>query len=156
MKNKKEFIDFVNVYHTLGNFMPVPVGCNGPRGLSSVQNYWDLTPLNIWKYYSEKEKKYIEYIVNADYSEKYKEWLDAFGTWNEFIKGNYLEAFMDYNGKPKQMWDGHFEQYEKGDCSRKAALPTSEEQCWDYFGNAAKCINERTKAMYKILQSQSM
>ncbi len=149
LEERNEFLDFAKAYHTLGNFMPVPVGCNQPRGRSSVQDYWDLTLLNIWKYYSEGQKQYIEKNVGASMLEKYREWLDAFGTWEEFINKNYLEAFVNDNGEPKELWDGHFEQYVKGG----TALPTSEEQCWDYFGNAAKRINERSKAMYKIYKN---
>ena len=73
--HSKELEEFVKCYHTIGNFMPVPVGCNCPRGVSSkIGDYWDLTLLYIYNYYIKGDKKGISYILN-EY--KNKNWLEC-------------------------------------------------------------------------------
>ena len=57
--DKEQFKNFVGIYHTLGNFMPIPVGCNAPRGAkdSPVRDYWDLTLKCIKNYYDAFERQ---------------------------------------------------------------------------------------------------
>lgn len=148
-------LELMEVYHTLGNFIIIPEGCNAPRG-SSLKDYWDLTLLCIYNDYFEKEdKKYcIEKISgkkNIENIKRYKDYLDTFNTWETFIKANFLESFVEIEkdengkysyGKPKELWEGHFE---------GELLPTNIEQCIEYFNNSAEWIKERTTAMVNAL-----
>lgn len=140
--------EFVSVYHTLGNFMPVPWACNGPRGCAEVQDYWDLTMLNIFNYYNENNEEYIKRIIGKkeELVERYRKWLDGFGDWENFVNKNYLRAFVYYKSDgtlyPKELWEGHFS---------GQVLP-DEKQCEEYFKNAAECIKERTAHMLGALQ----
>ncbi len=157
---ESEFEKFVSVYHTLGNFMPVPWGCNFPRGSAKVHDYWDLTLLHIHQYYTagnsiEDIKAILSPKKVADYDglvKKYKEWLDSFGNWENFVNKNYLRAFVDYEHDgtlyPKELWNGHFDKYE----SCGSAIPQETAQCEEYFKNAADRIRERTAHMLGALQ----
>ncbi len=148
------FDEFVELYHTLGNFMPVPWGCNFPRGNSKVNDYWDLTILHIYQYYTagnniEDIKTILSPKKIADYDglvKKYKEWLDSFGNWENFVNKNYLHAFVEYKSDgtlyPKELWKGHF---------IGQVLP-DKEQCEEYFKNAAECIRERTNHLLEALK----
>ena len=107
------------VYHTLGNFIPVPARCNAPRGTGRLKDYWDLTLKIIYEYYV-YGKDNIKEIVGESNSELYKEWLGSFrvddtvrGSWQCFVEKNYLQDFVNQNvdgsyGIPKELWQGHF------------------------------------------------
>lgn len=139
--------DFLKHYHTLGNFMPVPRDCNGPRGCSEVKDYWDLTLLHIYNYYKMKSSnaeinviEEIKKIIGDDANNvaHYKEWLDSFSTWHNFVEENYLEAFVDEKEKdyyPLELWEGHFS---------SEVLPQDKKQCEEYFSNAKSRISWRS------------
>lgn len=138
---------FLKIYHTLGNYMPVPNDCNGPRGCSEVKDYWDLTLLHIYNYYKMKASNMevngseeIKKIIGDDLNkiDCYKKWLDSFNTWYNFIEENYLEAFVESKEKdyyPIELWKNHFSQ---------DVLPQNKKQCEDYFMNARNLIVERS------------
>lgn len=152
--------EFVSLYHTIGNFMPVPWGCNFPRGSAKVHDYWDLTLLHIYQYYTagnniEDIKAILSPNKVTNYDElvqRYKAWLDSFGNWENFVNKNYLSAFVYYKSDgtlyPKELWNGHFDKYE----SCGLAIPQKTVQCEEYFKNAAECIKERTAHMLGALQ----
>lgn len=151
------FKDFVSVYHTLGNFMPVPVDCNSPRGSinSPVRDHWDLTLKCIKLYYETKNLEWVEKIVGKEYKTVYAKWLDSFGDWENFVNKNYLHAFVeDGTLYPKELWAGHFENWENGGCSAKSALPKTQDQCNEYFENATNLIKKRTVHMLKALEEK--
>lgn len=141
---------FLNIYHSLGNYMPVPPGCNGPRGCSEVKDYWDLTLLHIYNYYKMKESntetgklEEIKKIMGDDPNkiELYMEWLDCFETWHNFIESNYLENFAHSKEKdyyPIEFWEGHFS---------SEVLPQNKQQCEEYFDNTRDCIMWRSQNM---------
>lgn len=142
----------MDVYHTLGNFIPFPVGCNGPRAEGDTMDYWDLTLLYIYKYYYEKSDALQHIYKDEKTRNKFKSWLDKFGKgsdgWNNFVQINYMSAFVNKNkdgtyGEPIALWEGHFTDLNN-------PLPKLEE-CNDYFRNAAKCIEVRGKEMAEEL-----
>lgn len=57
LKNFKGLENFIKSYHTLGNFIPVPVDCNAPRGQEPLKDYWDLTLACIYNWYAEKNNQ---------------------------------------------------------------------------------------------------
>lgn len=147
----KEFESFIRVYHTLGNFMPIPDGCNCE---GAVKDYWDLKLWCIYKYYHESSDEWIKNLVGEDDEKvkKYEKWLDAFKSWNNFVEKNYLEAFVNENdkNKPKSLWGNHIDNWIKD----KQILPKKESECAEYFKNAAECIKKRTDAMIKELKNK--
>lgn len=103
------FEEFALRTNTIGNFLPVPVvetkkgwksTFNSPR-YSVTKDYWDITMKQIRDYFSDNkdELKYIKDSTN---------WLASFGNWKSFVEKNYLEDFVDKNGKPIEFWEGHF------------------------------------------------
>ena len=154
---------FLSIYHTLGNFIPVPKGCNLPRGnkgVGKLRDYWDLTLKAIYDYYvcDESSRKYkiytIEDVVGKDKSEVYKDWLASFcvdnskgGSWNNFVEKNYMQEFVNQNpdgnyGMPKELWKGHF---------TGEVLPNGIEQIEQFFVNATCCITARSIRMIERL-----
>lgn len=142
----EEVEKFLSAYHTIGNFMPVPIGCNSPRGIGPLKDYFDLTLLHIYNYYINHDIEEIKPIVKSDMTLAilYKDWLDSFGSWPNFINDNYLKAFVDENNYPLELWNGHFKQI-------KNVYPQSKAQCQEYFVNASKCIYERSLDMLAAL-----
>lgn len=149
---------FLSVYHTLGNFIPVPKGCNGPRGTGGLKDYWDLTLKIIYEYY-DCGKDNIKDIAGESNSELYKEWLGSFradnmakGNWQCFVEKNYLQDFVNQNadgsyGMPKELWQGHF----KGG----KVLPDSIEQIEQFCVNASCFIKERsTKMLIRLRENE--
>lgn len=146
----KELKCFLSVYHTLGNFIPVPARCNTPRGTGRLRDYWDLTLKIIYEYYV-YGKDNIKEIVGESNSELYKEWLGSFrvddtvrGSWQCFIEKNYLQDFVNQNvdgsyGIPKELWQGHF----KGGI----VLPDGIEQIEQFCVNTSCFITARSTRM---------
>ena len=151
----EEFLDFLKTYHTLGNFMPVPYGCNAPRGTGKLKDYWDLTLKCIKEYYKTEESKWAEKIVGNKYKIDYANWLDSFESWENFIEKNYLEDFVDDEGEPLELWEGHFKNWENGKYSAESALPKTQDECKEYFKNAADHIEKRTVRMLEVLKRKS-
>lgn len=155
-----EIKDFLSRYHTLGNFIPVPAGCNCPRGFNNpkIEDYWDLTLRIIYEYFL-FDKCRISDIVNASKEkknmvliEKYRNWLDSFGTWDAFIEDNYLQDFVcccpdtSKFGAPKELWEGHF--------SSNKVFPERIEEIKQFYTNASSWILKRGKRMVIALEEK--
>lgn len=148
---------FLEAYHTIGNFMPIPKGCNSPRGFNNrkIEDYWDLTLLNIYRYYVDNNYKALEIIVGEDNLSIYKNWLDIFGKgiegWISFIESNYLENFVGKkkdNYYPQELWKDHFKE-------NKSVIPETKKECLAYFKNTTKLIKKRSKRMIKELKKEN-
>lgn len=150
---------FISIYHTLGNFIPVPVGCNRPRGTGVLKDYWDLTLKIIYDYYVCGEDKIRDIVGKAKESkelyERYKNWLDSFEKWECFVEKNYLQDFVNCRVgggycMPKELWEGHF---------FGNPLPTTREQIEQFCANASSWITARSTRMLiklkKILMEES-
>ena len=79
-------------------------------------------------------------------------YINTFESWEKFIKANFLESFVEIEkdengkysyGKPKELWEGHFE---------GELLPTNIYQCIDYFNNSSEWIKLRTELMIEYLK----
>lgn len=145
---------FTSIYHTLGNFIPVPVGCNEPRGKGILEDYWDLTLEVIHGYYlgdASPSGDHIKDIVSEDEKKikDYKDWLDSFGSWDCFVEKNFLQEFVNDGGEPgkyggpKELWEGHF----KG-----KVKPEKKEQIEHFYVNASSWIMARGVRMMNRLR----
>lgn len=165
LKKLKYLEDFISVYHTIGNFMPVPKGCNGPRGEGVTKDFWDLALKIIYEYYLGINNNIVK-IVGEDKTEDYRKWLNKFGKgqkgWKNFIKTNFLEPFVESNyGKPLELWHGHFARFEEllkgkkktGKDDESYVLPDIN-QVEQYFKNACDRIRDRGNLMVKALKKQ--
>lgn len=155
---------FARLTHTVGNFLPVPVVFNLGR-VEETSDYWDLTLLGIYNYYSQskrnielsiilsevKERKTEKIIFSYEVIERYCiDWLSYFETWNEFVKANYLQDFVSGNeeigfGKPIMFWDKH--SFEKKD-------PACKEDISQYLRKVNFMILERGRRILKTLNKQ--
>lgn len=87
LNRQKKFKDYLNAYHTLGNFVLVPAGFNAQRGTSlkynerKINDYWDLS---------------LKYLKENGYGE-----FDS-GDFNKYINYFFLWDYVDenYNVKP--------------------------------------------------------
>ena len=156
---------FLSVYHSLGNFMPVPSGCNGPRGVGKLKDYWDLTLWRIYEYYIDENDRIYEIVGKK--SLNYKKWLDTFfnkkcndaktkgiSAWKNFIEQNYLRAYVEIDKGgvpiPTELWEGHFNRDENNNFIH--ILPKNCKQCEQYFINAYNCIITRGEDLVKALK----
>ncbi|MBQ8790194.1 MAG: hypothetical protein IJZ51_02650 [Ruminiclostridium sp.] len=154
-------IEYLDSYHTLGNFMPYPVGCNQIRGNGETKDYFDLALAiiyNCYKTLAKNDMRHEAMIIATRLSgsegthvreENFMGWLESFGNWNTFVEKNFLSPFVEKEnnngnyGRPKELWYGHF--------SGKV-LPEEKEECNEYFKNATACIKERSKLMLERLK----
>ena len=148
---------FLNAAYTIGNFIPVPVGCNGPRGYQNhdIEDYWDKTLWLIYCWYQSpdrmKLKKIVKYNKNVS---RYEDWLDALGSWDQFVVTNFMQDFVyrgssndqSVFGKPKELWEDHL----KDDAG---VLPKLE-QLDEFFKNAAEWIFARGARMINVLRTK--
>lgn len=161
--------DFVRVAHTIGNFIPWPVGCNALRGTSpQIKDYWDLTLDRIYWWY-QKNKEWLkerpqfpknDMIVGLFDSQmiNFDQYLTAFGSWDNFVKANYMQPFvytMDGRdvpenwpgpfGRPKELWEGHL-------AKATPVLPQTKEEIEAFFERATECIRARSRRMVDALR----
>lgn len=157
--------NFFRLYHTVGNFIPVPCNFNSPR-YSKTKDYWDITLRGIWKWYTcenkEKKNEEGEKVLGEiiDVGEEYKNvqvcesWLRVFGDgadgWNNFVEKNYLQDFVGKKekgnyGMPKELWEGHFGGNVK---------PKDKDEFSQFFTNASEWILVRGKAIAEELKKQ--
>lgn len=143
---------FLNLTYTIGNLIPVPSGCNSPRGCGNTKDYWDLALLAIYNWYTNDNDKYLyDMLNNKENVDTYKLWLKSFKTWSRFVEANYMQDFVydsnehgDY-GVPRELWKGHLY---KGVTS----LPKTPAQIEEYFNNASEWILRRGKRMVEALE----
>lgn len=169
LKNVKGLENFLKMYHTLGNYLPFPVGCNSQKGIQPLNDYMDLTLKHIYDYYKRKEKHNIDTVfteeiikiihiindskiseivgskrntISSDIFITFGKWLDSFKDWNGFVEKNYLQSFVESN----QNKYGKPKELWIGHFTGEV-LPENLEQCQEYFTNASKWIEERGKQM---------
>ena len=175
-KKRKGLEGFLKVHHSIGNYISVPEACNRPRGTGPTMDYWDLTLLYIYEYYSEKnDVKWVEMILGNIETEKalrYKEWLKSFVNglnepdWNEFVKRNYMQPFVcvEVDGKWKNgdecsdaelrdatSFGKPLQLWSEHFCSDTPVLPQEEEDFEQFFDNATKRIKKRGELMKEAL-----
>ena len=73
------------------------------------------------------------------------QWLDTFNTWDEFVRDNYMDSFVEVKennqyGEPKELWKNHFKGY---------TYPQNSDEFKQFFENAKKFIDDRTELMVK-------
>lgn len=146
---------FLSAAYTIGNFIPVPVGCNGPRGMGPTNDYWDLALLAIYQYFTEKKEDGIRTMLQnkEEETQRYIAWLNTFGSWDQFVIVNYMQDFVKpaglanngVFGEPKELWDEHFE----------GPAEPAPEQIEVFFARAAQCIKARSKRMVEALREKS-
>lgn len=148
---------FVELNHTVGNFIPVPFKTLEKRRFLSlnikrngtVGDYWDLTLYYIYIWYITEDKKYLTKLVGKsdNFQNMIKEWLKIFGTgmdgWKEFTNKNYLyNSFVDENYKPIYFWKGHFDGEVK---------PTEVKHCLEFFEKVPSMIEKRGKTIAEVI-----
>lgn len=155
IRESPDAVNFLRAAYTIGNFIPVPVGCNGPRGFNNcdIEDYWDLTLYYIFEWYQSHNDEELAKIVKSGKNVKrYKDWLNAFSCWDVFVYANYMQDFVNEAdpgdqgrfGRPKELWDGHFE---------GNVLPEGR-QCEEFFHNAANLIRARSCRMVGALRAR--
>lgn len=151
---------FFDLYHTVGNFIPWPDGCNVPRGSGPVKDYWDLTLKCIHQWYQDNKNLTMpsnDALLHLFGSQMviFHDWLASYGQgmdgWDNFVKRNFLQDFVE-NGKPRELWGGHFDTWEKGGFTRTAAMPTGP-QFKDFFANASEWIEARGKKIAEAVKA---
>lgn len=149
--------DFLKVWHTIGNFIPVPLGFNRGR-YQTTRDYWDLTLLAIYKWYhgeddaiknliTDRSQDASNYAVNNTIK-----WLSDFQrdgkpSWQTFVEENYMQSFVesdrDTYGMPKELWPGHFS---------SDFMPYQIDELESFFTNATQWITERSDRMFKSIK----
>lgn len=149
--------DFLGAAYTIGNFIPVPVDCNSPRGFNNhvIEDYWDLTLWNIYQWYQSMDDEHLFKIVKTQANVKlYKKWLVSFGSWDQFVVANYMQDFVNKAtqkdkgvfGKPKELWAGHLEE--------GASVLPEPKQFDEFFKKATECISLRSARMVNALRAK--
>lgn len=123
--NKNEDLrDFINLYHTIGNYCPVANGFNSPRsGSFASHDMWDLSLFKIREFYysqgdkeiSDKHQKILD-LLHGKYINNVVNWLNCFGEgeqgWICFVNKYFFFDYVDkdYNVVPfceNHSWDNN-------------------------------------------------
>lgn len=110
---------FLSLYHTIGNYVPVPEGFNLPRSNAGKKDFWDLTLMYIHKYYMSDNIEEKKTIVKCQLLNNHKKsnptnvilWLSRYGEgkkgWEEFIRFNFFHDYVDEDYEVVPFWEGH-------------------------------------------------
>lgn len=154
LNESEDLARLITVYHTLGNYMPVPFGFNIARsGVCGSHDYWDLTMFKIKEYYDARiaQSGYGEFLVipelkimellhcDCSFVCCFK-WLNSFDGWEDFIKKNFLQDFVDANNQPIPLCKGHSWDWPQ--------VQNFEE----FFRNSWQCIEKRSARMIEALK----
>lgn len=112
MKNIEGFETFATMYHTIGNFIPVPLSFNSSRSYFGVDDYWDVTLSYIKKWYDTKDDTVITSLLHKKNPKNEAvtnclKWLNWFGKWEKFIDENYLQDFVNPKTKEPILFKPH-------------------------------------------------
>lgn len=111
--------DFLQLVHSIGNFMPVPQGFNTGRSNFGKWDSWDLTLNQLYQWYKDNtpsgstiNNHSLEKLFKNDSNKQNsilscQIWLESFNTWGQFVKENYLDSFVYKNGTPKTFFENH-------------------------------------------------
>lgn len=124
--NRDKLFDFcgpvlplLQVYHTIGNFCPVPPHFNVARsGSHGNYDYWDLTLNKIHECYFPKNEKVQDIIEKQLFHGNSKgdvnaclQWINSYGQkeegWKKFIELNFMQDYVDDDYNPKPFVKGH-------------------------------------------------
>lgn len=148
--------ELVSVYHTIGNYCPVPRYFNKARAgyMNADYDFWDLTLMKIKEYYdAERDPKEESRII---YDELFKTkknplpckaWLDYFGSWESFVDRNYFGSFVDDDYNVIPFWEGHIW---KGHSRKKIGLPEDKGK----FTEAVEGIKQRITSRGQEIESR--
>lgn len=164
---------FIELNHTIGNFVPVPFVKEGeefnrPRGKGATKDYWDLALLAIYQWYTQGNVEALQKMLNSEENTKLCiTWLRKFEnkteektqiklkSWDNFVEKNYMQPFVkprkdsEHFGPPKELWNGHFSQYKKEITGAKVknaekSLRKKQKQFFEeYFQNVSMWILAR-------------
>ena len=142
MKKVKGFETFATMYHTIGNFIPVPPYFNSSRSNFGEDDYWDVTLSYIKKWYDTHDNNVIAALLHKtnpnDKAVFYcVNWLSWFGTWTNFITMNYLQDFIN----PKTLAPILFK-------------PHTARETTAFFNNCSTLIERRGKRMIEELKKR--
>lgn len=151
--------DFLSRVHSIGNMIPCPfrngASFNVNRGWNRKFNdYWDSTLVCIYNFFQDNDAEKIdpeEYTLNnllkkSKTIDLTEEWLKKLGEWPVFLEQNFMQDYVDENGKPKSLWKGHIE-------TRKGE-PREVQECEEFFYNATELINKRGKRIAKKIKDK--
>ena len=134
------FGKLLEVGHSLGNFIPVTLGFNVGRSNFGKSDYWDLTLNQIYLWYNTDGDEALQVLLNTEEAvENTKYWLSEFGTWDNFIKQNYMESFLEDN-KPNLFYEGRY---------IKNGVPRTLEDFECFFESCSRMIEDRNNLMLK-------
>lgn len=152
---------FIQLTHTIGNFIPVPPNFNMTRA-SKTNDYWDLTLRGIHDWFKCGDIDSDDGIRNIigsahayeDAEENWcicKKWLSTYSDWDDFVIKTFMQDFVEIGngeklfGPPKELWKGHF------DDSR---LPKDEHEFEQFFTNASAWILARGRRIALAVKNE--
>lgn len=157
LDKSKKLKHFIDVYHTLGNYIPVPCGFNAARsGHFGSHDSWDLTLMKIKEYYDAR-KEIHECIGKTPASPGIKimellhrngeiinccKWLDSFAGWEDFIDKNFLQDFVGEDYQPRPFCGEH-----SWECPHVKNFD-------DFFDEASLMIEKRSEKMVEKLKER--
>ena len=161
LEENKDLEHFIAVYHTLGNYIPVPYGFNGARsGDYASHDSWDLTLMKIKEYYDAREEisshsgerfacppeiKIVELLHKDKEIVSCYQWLNSFAGWKNFIDKNFLQDFVGKDHQPIPFCKGH-----SWKCPQ-----ISDDNFDEFFRNAWQMIEKRSRRMIEEIEAKN-
>lgn len=121
LKKKYSILEqFIALYHTIGNYCPVPVDFNKARsgnGRNRDYDYWDLTLKKIWEWYHKEPEGERDALIRDDLlhgdgsASNCVLWLRMFGDgesgWRNFVDTLFMRDYVDKDYEPTPLWKGY-------------------------------------------------
>lgn len=158
LEKSEDLEHFISVYHTLGNYIPIPYGFNRARsGSFASHDSWDLTLMKIKEYYDagkeisnrseeifpRSQKVLMELLHGNKEMISCCQWLNGFAGWEDFIDKNFLQDFVGPNYQSLPFCKGH-----------SWSCPQISENFDEFFRNAWQMIEKRSRRMIKEIEKK--
>lgn len=153
LKANEDLKHFISVYHTLGNYSPVPTGFNVARSGGGAYDYWDLTLMKIKNYFDLRKEpqtkiaggiNQIASLLHCEEIINCLRWLDGYESWKEFVEENFFQDYVDENWEVIPFCKGH--SWENG-CNKISDYD-------EFFRNVWTRIEKRTIKMIQALKEK--
>lgn len=154
MNKNEQLVRFVSLYHSIGNYCPVPAGFNVPRsGLYASHDSWDLTLIKIREFYLADSNEYTpEYMMRIQELLHYDKTIINVHKWLKYF-GNREDGWKHFIDTMK------FKMYVKDDdsvfplCNNHSWENTNIDDFDDFFEKVSDRIEKRGNEIVEYLRT---
>ena len=139
---------FLELYHTIGNYCPVPAGFNGARsGNIANYDYWDLTLMKIREWFYNRDDKFNDQLLESQLLHDKGNWKNCKSWLNKFEKSREKNG---HRARPRPEAPASSAAPEKNaaDIFQKEQHPCPPQRSWRWWTRYRCPVSNRSRSSY--------